>query len=219
MTLFTKISFAVSLFALSTQLSLAAPLNGDFSSNLDSWVTSGPVGSVAQAAQLTDNQGGDSSLFQGVALASGQYTLEFDALNLLSRDIPNGNFPDAFFASLYFANDLNQFDLANGIFDNALALFDLDYSGVANNNGAISASALGGDWFHFSILFNNSYGFAIPTFELFNLNATDGDSQVLIDNVVISSAPTSTVPEPASLLLWLIGLPAYRFSRSRLEKA
>lgn len=216
MTLKKVIPLALGFFALFAQQSYGSPLNGDFSSNLDHWTASGAVSVVSQEAQLTDNQGSDSQLYQGVALTAGQYTLDFDVFNQLSSDVPGGSFPDTFFASLYFINDLSQFDLANAIFDGGLGLFDLDYSGVANNQGAIGSSIKGVDWLHFSILFNNSYNFAIPTFELFNLNATDSDSQVFVDNVVISAVPANnTVPEPSTLFLWLVGLSAFYFSRNR----
>lgn len=145
-------------------------------------------------------------------MPSGQYTLEFDFLNRLSGNVPNLTFPDAFFASLYFANDLNQFDLTNGVFDDAQALFDLDYSGVANNQGLLSTSGKGGDWQHFSMVFTNLYNFVIPVFELFGLNGMDGDSLVSIDNVTLnaSTPPSHAVPEPTSLLLWLVGIPLLR---------
>ena len=196
-------------FLLTTQLVIAGVVNGDFSSNLANWENLN-VTVPSGEAKLGDSSGLDSRLLQGVGLSAGQYVLEFDFLDQLSGNVPSGSFFDTFFASLYFSNDINQFDLDNGVFDDVLPLFDLDAGGPVLYQGSIGSSSLGNGWLHYSSVFTNTFNYAIPTFELFNLNSIDNDSSVLIDNVVITAVPASTVPEPATLTLLIAALSAGR---------
>ncbi|QSA98736.1 PEP-CTERM sorting domain-containing protein [Methylococcus sp. EFPC2] len=183
----------------------AGVVNGDFSTGLGGWATTGNVDASGQTAVLGDASGADySSIYQGVALAAGNYRLEFDFLNGLSADVPSGVFRDVVFASLYFIDDISQFDPVGLVFDDGLALFDLDVNGVANSAGTVGASAKGGDWRHFSISFNNSYGYVIPTLEFFNQNGVSGDSTVGVDNIAITPLPAA-VPEPPVVVLLLAG--------------
>ena len=192
-------------FFLTTQLVIAGVVNGDFSSNLDNWDSLNVTVSSSEAV-LSDNSGLDSRLYQGVGLSAGQYVLEFDFLGQLSADVPTGSVLDAFFASLYFINDINSFDLDNLVFDDALSLFDLDAGGPVLYVGTIGNSSLGNGWSHYSTVFSNTFNYAIPTFELFNLNSIDDDSRVLIDNVVITAVPVGTVPEPETWTLLIAAL-------------
>ena len=178
-------------------------INGDFSSGLTGWTTEGDVVVESGAASIGDEDP-YSLLYQGVALAPGLYELEFDFSNLLSDYVPPSGpvtFPDIHFASLYFINDLSQFDLNTLSFDDAAALFDMDYTGPYNVQGVISASPLGQAWSHFTMTFDNNCAYAIPTFELLDFNLVSGDSEVLIDNVSVA-----IVPEPSTVLLLSIGL-------------
>lgn len=190
----------LTFFLLATQIAVAGVINGDFSSNLDNWVNSN-VTVTSGAADVSDGSGLDSSLFQGVSLSPGQYALDFDFLNQLSVDAPSGSFLDPFFASLYFINDIKSFDLGNQVFDNVQPLFDLDANGTTLYGGSVSPSPLGNGWLHFSTVFNNTFNYAIPTFELFNLNSIANDSRVLIDHVAITATPVHTVPEAETLTL------------------
>ena len=195
----------------------ATVINGDFSAGLTGWTSVGDVQGVTDAV-LGDTNADYSLLFQGVALTPGSYCLDFDFLNGLSSDVPVGTFafPDTFFASLYFINDLPSFDLNGSVFDGVDALMDLDASGPSNVNGTLSASSLGSEWTHFSYHFTNNYAYVIPTFELFNFNGISSDSQVRLDNVAISEC--AVVPEPATMTLsamGLLGLAASRFRKAK----
>ena len=196
--------FVLSIFALPSAQCLAdAVTNGDFSGGLTAWTSMGAVDASSGAAVLSDTDSmldGYASLYQGVALAPGDYVLDFDFSPALTAQFGQDMFPDTFFATLYFVDDLSQFDLASLSFDDALNLADLD-AGSADYHGATITSSRSG-WLHYELQFSSAYHYVIPTFELWNLNGTLGDSGLSLDNVKISSAvPVEPVPEPASVIL------------------
>ncbi len=214
-------ALGLAVACLSALPTSASVVNGDFSSGLGSWSSSGDV-TAANEATLGDNGEIYSYLYQAVALAPGQYTIEFDFLNLLSSDLttdPNA-FPDAFFASLYFTNDLSSFDLVGAVFDGVTPLVDLEASGAVNVAGVLSPSAVGPDWTHFSFDFTNNFSYVIPTFELLDFNFASGDSTVGLDNVSITLDPAVVpIPEPATLTLLGMGLAGCFLNRKRNAKS
>ena len=167
-------------------------MNGDFSSGSNGWAAGGRVTVAGGGATLSDNGVTYSHLYQEAAFGAGSYNLSFDykLLNLGSAptDVPFA-FSDLFNASLYFADSTGQINPPD-IFPNlnvSNTLLSLD-----NNSGNTS-------WQHFSLNFENSYAYVIPTFELFDLNYTNNDSEVLINNISITE--NVPVPEPSALLL------------------
>ena len=187
----------------------AALWEDDFSNtNLSpSWQTSGDVGCDAGYAFLGDNSGTDSLLYQGISAINGSYTLEFDFWNGLSDW-------DALYASVYFINDLSKFYIDQvepwkSVFDDSLALFDLNGQDHYIINGTIvdNSLSLGPGWQHFSVSFDNSYGYIIPTFDFINWNYMPNDSQVRIDNIQLS-ANAAPAPEPSTGLLFFMGVAA-----------
>ncbi|MBI2425203.1 MAG: hypothetical protein HYV27_20420 [Candidatus Hydrogenedentes bacterium] len=209
------LALALVLAAFTAVPCSASVVNGAFDSGLSSWTASGDV-TAATEAVLGDNGTDYSLLYQGVALAPGAYRIEFDFLNLLSGDLSVDPFafPDTFFGSLFFTDDLGAFDLAGAVFDDVTPLLDLDASGASNVNGVLGASALGGNWTHFTLDFSSNYAYAIPVFELFDLNLATGDSQVWVDNVSITPS-IPNLPEPATMTLSLMGLVACVATRMR----
>ena len=208
-------ALGLGIACLSAVPTYATVTNGNFSAGLSDWTTQGDV-SAASAATLGDDGEIYSLLFQPVALAPGQYQFEFDFQNLLSADPgtdPNA-FPDAFFASLYFINDLPSFDLAGSVFDDALPLLDADSSGPVALAGVLSPSVAIPGWTHYTLDFTNNYSYVIPVFELLDFNIVSGDSAVNLDNVSITQ-PTGVVPEPATLTLLAMGLAGCLASRKR----
>jgi hypothetical protein len=194
----------IMFFGLSA-FSYADVINGDFSNGLVDWTTAGDANSISGAAVLGDSVYPYSSLYQGVALIPGTYSLDFDFENSLSSTISlddDFTFPDSFYATLYFSDDLSAFDLSNSG-NPGFLLFGLDTNGPIDNIGTIGPSNQVQGWLHFNATFTNSNAYAIPTFELFDGNYAAGDSTVSIDNVSITPAP---VPEPGTLISVALGL-------------
>lgn len=184
----------------------------DFSAGLGAWTATGAVATVNEEVRLADDEA-TAFLYQGIATPPGSTSIEFDFNNNLSPDFNQGTFLDSFFASLFFVDDLNQFDLLGSVFDDSLALLDLDAQGAFNVNGDITPSDKGPDWLHFSATFVNNYAYVIPVFEVNDLNLVAGDSEVLIDNVVIA------VPEARGVALLLVGMSLALGRRRRLRRA
>ncbi len=195
------------LFLLSVLGSYAAQaglvVNGDFTNGLTAWESSGDVTAASGQATLGEtflNTETESYLYQGVPLNAGSYRLSFDFSGAMSSD---GQIPDLFSASLYYANTPPLDPIANiGIIGSA-KLFDLDWFGETLysdlSNAAIGPSSKGGNWRQFSGSFSVLGGYAIPTFELLNLSGLDVSS---VDITNVSIDPTS-IDEPDTL--WLIG--------------
>jgi hypothetical protein len=206
-----KLSSAAAIFfLLLTGHGLAQGVeNGDFTDGLNGWTTQGDVQVVDDAARLGDNLATHSLLYQGVALPPGTYTLTFDFKNMLSSTAssePPFVFFDVFFATLFFVNDLSQFDPQTGQFDDVRDLFGMDYSGPFGVTGRISGSPKGPDWARFTVTFSNKFNYAIPYFELYDLNFINNDSQVLIDNVGITAAAGVPATSLWSIIVFAIGL-------------
>ena len=201
--LFAIFGAAVLLVFLALNVTHASLINGDFSNGLTGWTRAGDVSITAnEEAAVGDNSETWSALYQPMKLAPLTYTIEFDFLNNLSREVPDGTFLDTFYASLYFIDDITQFDLLSLHCDDWQPLADMDSSGVFNSyGGSIGSSTKGQDWLHYSMSFENAYAYVIPTFELSDFNFFDNDSEVFIDNVRINP-----VPEPATILLLGAGL-------------
>lgn len=199
---FTTLGTTVLLIFLLFNTSYADIINGDFSSGLDGWTTAGDTFTINEYAVIGDNNNWWSYLYQPIASEGLSYTIDFDFKNNLSGYVPDDDpfaFYDTFFASVYFVNDIAEFDLEAFTYDDSLALFDMDSIGAFNINGTVSD--YGTDWLHFSTSFTNEYNYIILTFELVDFNFIDNDSQVFIDNVNINP-----VPEPATLLLLVAGM-------------
>ncbi|MBN1627718.1 MAG: PEP-CTERM sorting domain-containing protein [Deltaproteobacteria bacterium] len=203
--------------------SYADIINGDFSSGLDGWTGYGDVSAVTDTdtsnsyAVIGDNNYIWSYLYKPTNLEpTNYYTIEFDFANELSN-VPYDDDPaflDTFYASLYFINDISQFDLFFS-FKDSLPLAEMDAYGVFNDfGGNIGPSSKGEGWQHYSISFYNEYDYVIPTFELIDWNWKNDDSHVFIDNVSINP-----VPEPATLFLLGPGLAGLGvFSRKRKKR-
>lgn len=187
--LLTMLCLAVILVFGTNGIAGATLINGDFSSGLTGWGHGGGVSETTGNAVIKDDGSVVSFLYQEAAFGPGWYTINFDfKVNTLgvARTFTDSNnqeqhtLNDFFSSSLYFYNNSGDFD--------SLDLF--------------SENSVNTSWQHFSLTFSNPYDYIIPTFELFDNNWVDSnslnDSEVLIDNVRIESAP---VPEPATLLL------------------
>jgi hypothetical protein len=181
----------------------ATLMNGNFAGGLTGWSSQGDVQVLGQGAVLGDNNAIESRLWQPVPLSLGFYTIEFDVFNALSSTLSSDPFafPDTFFASLLFIDDLSQLDIVNGVFDASLALFDLDFTGPFNVTGNLGPSSKGPGWAHFTLTFQNTFAHVIPLFELVDGNFVNNDSLVKIDNVSLN-----VVPEPGTVVLLGSGL-------------
>ena len=169
-----------------------ALVNGGFDSGLSGWQTQGGVFPSTDVAVLADDSFTSGLLWQPVASLDGRFTLTFDFNNALSASVPQGTLADSFFATVYFTDNLATFDIAAGVFDQAISLFDLDTSGPANVTGSIGPSSKGANWSFFTLTFDNTHGFIVPAFDLRDLNLVNNDSAVGLDNVTLSEVPEIT---------------------------
>ena len=192
----------------------AGPEVDDFSAGLVNWTNSGDVSVSSEEMVLGDSTTNRTITYRPFALAPETYTIEFDFNNQLSDTFDTGTFPDVFFASMYFTDDLGAFSIVSNMFAASLALMDLDYIGPYNVLGTIGASIKGPQWSHYTGTFTTSNTYSILAFELDSLNETSGDSAVRIDNISIT-----VVPEPASILLVALGLAFLLSTRRRLSPA
>jgi hypothetical protein len=169
-----------------------ALVNGGFDSGLSGWQTQGGVFPSMGVAVLADDSFTSGLLWQPVASLDGRFTLTFDFNNALSASVPQGALADSFFATLYFTDNLATFDIAGGMFDQAISLFDLDATGLANVTGSIGPSSKGANWSLFTLTFDNTHGFIVPAFDLRDLNLVNDDSAVALDNVKLTEIPEIT---------------------------
>jgi hypothetical protein len=186
-------------------------LNGDFSNGLTGWTVEGDVSvSAGEEARLADDDPFFAVLYQGVPIQGTQLELDFDG-SQLSSEVPPGVFTDFFTAALYFIDDLSLFSLdpVNPVFDDVIALFDIELGALSLHNGVLDpgcvdpSGTIVGTWCHFTLDFASVYNYAIPAFELVDGNFLV-DSQVLVDNVQITTPRQA--PLPGTLLLLAAGL-------------
>jgi len=166
--------------------------NGGFDQNLAGWATDGDVEVVGGSAKLADTTDDYSLLLQTVSVNTGQYILDFEFANRMSpflADPDSGfGFQDICFASLYFVDDLDGFDLEIAGSQNFISLFNLDFEGPYDVAGTITQSKLKSGWWHFTVPFQNNWKYAVPVFELLDMNGAENDSAILVDDVVIAPA-------------------------------
>jgi len=188
--------------------------NSDFSAGLTGWSTYGAASAPSGVLTLEDTGPATSGAWQVAATEGTRTTLEFDVLGGLSGFTPADpfGFPDIFSASIYLIDDATGFDPTAGIATSALSILSLDSGGPFDVNALVTPASQGGGWLHVAIEFDSPSAFMVPTFELFELALVGGDSQVMIDNVVL--AP---IPEPGTALLVLVGLGATAMQRRRAE--
>ncbi|MFC1734653.1 PEP-CTERM sorting domain-containing protein [Candidatus Hydrogenedentota bacterium] len=230
------IGFTVMVFAL---CGLAhATYVQDFSSGLDGWEGEGNWSITGGVAELADDIPFFGRLSKdAIRLEPGaSYTLDFDFLNGLSSVLNDRNL-DTFFVTLYFVDGETPFDMTSmGTWDadhpdghlswqthdpdlsyiGQQEVLDLNHSGPTNTyGGTVVPSALGGDWSHYSVEFDNlaDCNYVIPVFEFLDTNYLYGDSSVQLDNITI--AP---VPEPASVVMFGMGMLGIAAARRKRRK-
>lgn len=185
----------------------AVTVRSDFSGGLTGWNSAGDAHAADGSVRLGDAEGGWSALWTAYELQpTGSQRFCFDLARELNFTDELGTFPDTFFTTLYFVNDLSDFDLLTGQYDASRAVLDADYLGVRAADGSV----VPGDgsvvpFERWCLDFSSAYRYVIPVFELF-----DGDfalnSAVWIDNVSFSSIDEPVVPEPLHLVALGLGL-------------
>lgn len=185
--------------------------NGDFSSGLDGWSTSGPVSVDSGELLLVDDGPASSAAWQAVEATSGRARVEFELLAEPSGFTPSDpfGFPDIFAASVYLLDDPVGFDPADGLALSAVSLLSYDADGAFDVLAELTPSSRGGDWLHVSYELDTPNLYLAPAFELFELALVGGDSAVRVDDVVVTS-----LPEPGTAPLLGLGI-GFALARSR----
>jgi len=194
----TVLLLATSIVLESPMYGGALVMNGTFDESLDPWEIRGTVAGSTGIAVMTDDNATRSLLFQSVPATIEQFAIAFDFRNALSDTVPLGRVADSFFATLYFTDNPQTFDIDTGAYDRALPLFDLDSDGAFNVHGTISESSKGADWSRFTGTFENLHSFVVPAFELRDFNLISDDSAVALDNITIFAIPEPQVPSLAA---------------------
>ena len=181
-------------------------LNSEFTGSLSSWTTGGTVFNTGDSAVFSDSVATPTSIFQTAAVPGAfvGFDLSFDVFNGLSSTVPGGFVPDAFFATMYLG--VNPFGptMAGGVYDDAIPLFDMDFSGGYNlaSGASFGPSPKGAGWTRYSLSQITAPAFTDPgyltlAYEFFNLNGASSDSVAAIDNVTL----IPSVPEPGRVAL------------------
>lgn len=194
-----KSNHLLMLWTLFVSLVLCQPayallINGDFTSGLDDWVTSGSVSAVSEAAQLDDSNGNYySMLTQAGIFSPGTHTFSFDyqVINLGAAPVDEPFSTNDLFSATLFGTNSDPVDFSQYV---SLAQLQLQDSLMPTQH-------------KFSITFQNEYSHLIPYFELLDGNFIESDSCIVIDNVIITEEPqTAPIPEPATFILLLAGM-------------
>jgi hypothetical protein len=194
------VAFALVFSVQRSARAAAMVTNGTFDQGVEGWEIRGAVAGSTGIAVMTDNNVTRSLFFQPVPATTEKFAIAFDFRNALSSTVPIGRLADTFFATLYFTNNLQTFDIDTGNYDRAVPLFDMDANGAFDVQGTIGPSSKGVDWSRFTAVFDNLHSHVVPAFELRDLNLINDDSAVALDNVVLF-----VVPEPACPTLAAFG--------------
>lgn len=209
-----------SLLGLLISPAHAIVVGSDFETDLTGWTQEGDVAFGDGSVRIGDGAGGYASFWRAFELLPARpHTLCFDLAPLMQYTDEFGTFPDTFFASLYFVNDLADFDLATGQNIPSRALLDADFEGVRLGDGSV----VPGDgsvvpFERWCIDFVTRFRYVIPVFELIDGDFTE-NSSVRLDNVFLTTADEPVIPEPAHLVALGLGLTALLRRRARLRGA
>lgn len=207
-----------SLFGLLGSPAHAIIVGSDFETDLTGWTHEGDVAFGDGSVRIGEGAGGYASFWRAFELLPARpHTLCFDLAPLMQFTDEFGTFPDTFFASLYFVNDLADFDLATGRFDDSLELLDADYEGIRLGDGSV----MPGDgsvvpFERWCIDFVTRFRYVIPVFELIDGDFTE-NSSVRLDNVFLTTEDEPVIPEPAHLVALGLGLSALLRRRARVR--
>lgn len=206
-------------FCLSRSVASSLMVNHEFTGSLSGWTVSGTVFNTGASAVFSDSVASPTSIFQSVFVSDFEgFDLAFDFSNGLSSSTQSGFVPDAFFATIYLGTAPFGPTLAGGVFDQAIALYDLDHTGAFNlaAGAALGVSPKGAGWTRYTLTRQTAPSFTDPgymtvVFEFFDLNGTGSDSVVAVDNVILLKA----IPEPRKSALLLLASLAALLRRHR----
>jgi hypothetical protein len=191
------LSVGVLVLSLSAQGSASVVVNGDFSSGLTGWTSTGPVSDGGGFAVLFDDLSSfQATLEQQIVIPAGAQSLKFTYNLGYTPDGTSGSpLPDAFTASLLdlFNNPiLSTTGFTDYFYHDLDGIIDYDPSIVSKSAGTVTldlSSVPGGTTVRI-------------VFDLYT--GDDGrTTQANVDDVVVD-AGSSTVPEPASVVVWLV---------------
>lgn len=180
-------------------------VNGDFAEGLTGWTTEGEVEDGGGFAVLTDQSAAVSAVYQTfeVSQVAGGLALSFFTQGM-SGQFQTGELPDSAFLTLYLGDQAFGSSVENPIFDEVIALADLDSNGLRLLSPGVQSGPTPGrlGWQTLYLPVPVTYRFATLAIEMLDQNFVDGDSVSTLDGVEPVPLRRNSLTYAVWLTLW-----------------